>query len=171
MRKFKESLCNSKCSKRTFTNVRLDNLNESILKDHKVGPLMVHKLNFKWYSFAEIMKERFDLKPCVFNDALAILKVLQKNYKELCKNYRFENVMIAACLFSMEKSGLPCYVDSVKSIDQLISQIWHKEEHKAMLVQVYSIFQNLEDLFSEDGSWIGCTDNLLSNCTDNSLKF
>ncbi len=133
---------------------RTSKLNHSITKCREIP--------FETLSFMHVVATYYDLKPCVADYMLFILKKLLNDYHSLCNGISYENICIATALYAMQVSGMECY-ESV-SVDGLISNLYKPENRQAQTIQVYGLVQTIEDLFYDSSAQpVSYADEKLTN--------
>jgi hypothetical protein len=133
---------------RITNNARVNKLNHSITKTKRTST----KLDFEIYSFVQIVVNFYDLKPYVVEHMIFILKRLKSDYHMLCNNASLENMVIAAALYAMECSGLPCYDDV--DISCLVQYLYKLESRKSEIIQIYELYHTVQELFYDSNEEI-----------------
>jgi hypothetical protein len=131
---------------RITENARVNKLNHSITKRTST------KLDFETFSFIKIVENFYDLKPYVVEHMTFILKRLKSDYHMLCNNASLENMVIAAALYAMECSGLPCYEDN--DVSGLVQYLYKQEQQRAEIIQIYELYHTMQELFYDSNEEI-----------------
>jgi hypothetical protein len=133
---------------RVTNNARVNKLNHSITKTKRTST----KLDFEIYSFVQIVVNFYDLKPYVVEHMTFILKRLKSDYHMLCNNASLENMVIAAALYAMNCSGLPCYNNI--DISGFVNYLYRPEQQRTEIIQIYELYHTVQELFYDSSEEI-----------------
>ncbi len=126
------------------SNQHRNKLNLSICREKKA-------IDNDTYSFIMIVANYYSLSSSIVDHIVWLVKHLKNSdYHSLCNNMTYENIVLASTLYAIQCSGLPCYEDN--DVSGFVECIYKPENRKQELIQIYSLYQNLIDLFYDSGS-------------------
>ena len=96
-----------------------------------------HAINYEAYSFAKIMSDYFSLNDIQKQELFYILNEIWADKKYLVGNYRYENIIIATCMYTKKES-----ID----VNTIIPDVY-KDDYKSHVRQVYAIYTSLQEMF------------------------
>jgi len=102
-----------------------------------------HDISYDVYSFAKIMSEYFDMSDVQEEHMFFMLNKIWTDRKDLAGNIRYENLVIATCIFIKDKTQ-----DQWYDTKDIVSDLY-PDNHKVYVTQIYTVYNRLQHIFTQ----------------------
>ena len=105
-------------------------------------------LSYEESSFIKIIVNYFSLKPFLADSITYYMLRLKHQKRELANGIGYECASLACMIYACNNAGIEMYHNIC--VDGFVNACFKEPDRKAMKIQIYGLYQNIEEIFRDN---------------------